>query len=65
MEKIETTIIEQLRQDLIGKRVKVKGVSGVCNFFGYNDFLPNWQLQITIDRMPIPRIKISDIKILE
>jgi hypothetical protein len=81
MDRIDQTIIEQMRETLIGKKVsvnipdrvfsRIKGYSnttnivGVCNFFGYNEFIPGWDLQITIDRTPINNIKINEIEIIK
>lgn len=67
--KIPDNIIQQLKSDLIGKRVQITNkkidVVGICNFIGYNEYLPNWNLCITIDRLPIDNIKLTDIKIIE
>lgn len=81
MERIDQITINQIRETLIGKKVtieipdkvfsKIKGYSnttnivGICNFFGYNEFLPEWDLQITIDRTPYNNIKLNEIKIIE
>lgn len=56
-------------QQLLGKRVLVKtktgDVGGIMEFLGYNDMFPSWGLQITIGRMPIQNISLSDIKVLD
>jgi len=64
MEKISNEILAQLKETLIGKKVKIRGIAGDCSFIGYNEWLPSWDLQITIGRMPIPNIKITEIKVL-
>lgn len=64
MEKISDIILKQLEEMLIGKRVKTKGVSGICSFIGYNECLPRWDLQITIGRMPISNVIVKDIILL-
>lgn len=74
-EKIPETTIQQLREQLIGKTVSVTGqryrgrdigvIIGTCEYFGYNEVLEDWGLQITIDRMPLSNVSISQINIIE
>ena len=56
-------------QQLLGKRVLVKTktgeVGGIMEFLGYNNWFPSWGLQITIGRLPIQNISLSDIKVLD
>jgi hypothetical protein len=56
-------------QQLLGKRVLVKTktgeVGGIMEFLGYNNRFPSWGLQITIGRMPIQNISLSDIQVLD
>ena len=67
--RIPDHIIQQLKSDLIGKRVRVTNkkvdVVGICNFIGYNEFLPSWNLKVTLDRLPIDNVELTDIKVLE
>jgi len=67
--KIPNNIIQQLKSDLTGKRVRVTNkkidVVGIVTFIGYNEFLPSYNLQVTIDRLPIDNVELTDIKILE
>ena len=65
MERIPQHIIEQMSQSLIGKRVRYRDVVGVCKFFGYNEYLSNWGLQITLDRMPLPNVDVKQIFIVD
>lgn len=57
--------IEAIRETLIGKTIKARGIVGVCEYFGYNEFFPSWKLQVTIGRMPIPYLELSDIELVE
>ena len=67
--RIPDNIIQQLKSDLTGKRVRVTNkkidVVGIVTFIGYNEFLPNWNLQVTLDRLPIDNVELTDIKVLE
>lgn len=71
---IPESTLEVLREQLLGKRVQVTGqfhgkipmgpVAGRCEYFGYNKFFPKWGLQITVDRMPLTNISLSQISII-
>jgi hypothetical protein len=73
--KIPDVTIAAMREQLLGKRISVSGqlyqgkpigdIVGKCEYFGYNQFLPSWGLQVTIDRMPISNVLLSQIKIVE
>jgi len=73
--KIPEVTISALREQLLGKRISVSGqtysgkpigdIVGKCEYFGYNQFLPSWGLQVTVDRMPISNVSLSQIKILD
>lgn len=67
--RIPDHIIQQLKSDLIGKRVEITkknvNVVGICNFIGYNEFLSSWNLQVTINRLPIDNVELTDIKVIE
>ena len=68
---------KELQDKYLGKKVEIPyrhpmgvgsdkpTVAGICTFIGHNTHLPSWGIQITIDRLPIPNIDISTIKILE
>ena len=64
MERIPQHIIDQMYESLAGKRILYKGVGGRCDYFGYNEFFPQWDLQVTIDRMPISNVDIKEIKLI-
>lgn len=53
----------------LGKRVslvhKGKIICGELTFLGLNEFLPSWNIQATIGRMPIRDIDITKLKVLE
>jgi hypothetical protein len=76
MEKIDEIQMVVIQEQLIGKRVRLKGhknigpspnsdIVGNCDFIGYNPHFPSFGLQITIDRMPCTNIKLSQISIEE
>jgi hypothetical protein len=57
-------------QTLIGKRVSVKTkegtiLGGTLEFLGHNEHIPSWNLQATVDRMPIQNVSLNDIKIYD
>lgn len=54
-----------MSQSLIGKRVRYRDMVGICKFFGYNEYLSNWGLQITLDRMPLPNVDVKQIFIVD
>lgn len=68
--------VQQLNDKYLGKRISVpwqrKGfgsdidrVTGICDFIGYNDYFPEWGLQVTINRMPITNVNPETIKLIE
>ena len=81
MKRLTEDTVKAMREMLIGNRVKVAGcksktqmadgtynlgnVVGECTFFGYNTHLPSFGLQITVDRMPLTNIDISQIELIE
>lgn len=69
-DKIPDIIISQIQSDLLGKRIKFstksgKSYKGTCDFIGYNKYFPSWELQITIDRTPIPNVLFNSIELLD
>ena len=66
-ERISDEVMDTFKQQILGKkiRVKTKDVEGICEYFGYNPNFPSWKIQVTIGRMPITHLKISDIELLE
>ncbi len=80
-QRLTDDTIKAMRAMLLGNRVKVTGcksknlmsdgtynfgnVVGECTFFGYNPHFPSFGLQITVDRMPLTNIDISQIELLE
>lgn len=76
MEKIDETQMAMIQEQLVGKRVRLKGhknigpfpdsdIVGKCDSIGYNPHFPSFGLQITIDRTPCTNIKLSQISIEE
>lgn len=60
--------IEGMRKEFLGKRIVFKTQNGKrwvgkCTFLGYNDCLPSWGFQITIDRLPLPHVVPDTIKL--
>jgi hypothetical protein len=64
MERLTEEQIESMREMLIGKKVQIRGMAGICHYFGYNEHFPTWDLQITINRTPIPRVKLSELVVM-
>ncbi len=66
---IPEEIIENLRKSILGKRVEVKTsdihIVGICQFFGYNPYLPLWGLQVTVNRTPVTNLELSQIKLVD
>jgi hypothetical protein len=67
--KITQAQIENMREKFIAKRIFFETESGerwvgTCQFLGYNDFLPSWGFQITIDRTPVQHVKPDSINLL-
>jgi hypothetical protein len=65
MERISQEQIEQLRLALVGKRVRVRNMAGICKYFGYNEYIPSFGLQVTIERTPVTNLKLTDITLLD
>lgn len=80
-ERLAEATVNAMSEMLLGKRVKVTGcksktqmadgtynfgnVVGECTFFGYNQHFPSFGLQITVDRMPLTNIDISQIELID
>jgi len=65
MERIVEDQINFIRETLIGKRIRARDIIGVCEFFGYNEFFPSWKLQVTIGRLPVTHLELSDIELVD
>lgn len=66
---IQQEQIEKMREQFMGKRISVeteKGEKwvGTCQFLGYNDYLPSWGFQVTLDRTPVQHVKPKTIRII-
>lgn len=68
---------KELQGKYLGKRIRVPYkypngrvydnptfVAGICKFIGHNPHLPSWELQITIERMPIPNVDEKTIELI-
>lgn len=61
--------IDKMRETFMGKRISFKTESGdewtgICEFLGYNPYLPSWKFQVTVGRTPISHVKPETIKIV-
>ena len=76
MEKIDEVQMKLIQEQLVGKRIRLKGfknigpfpdsdIVGKCDSIGYNPHFASFGLQITIDRMPCTNIKLSQISLEE
>lgn len=66
---IQQEQIEKMREQFMGKRISVETERGerwvgTCQFLGYNDYLPSWGFQVTLDRTPIQQVKPETIKLI-
>ena len=57
----------KLREQFMGKRIsfldqKGERFIGQCEFMGYNIFLPSWEFQVTINRMPVSHVRPETIR---
>lgn len=69
-QRISEEAIQKMRSEFMGKRIAFKTMSGDswvgrCEFLGYNQFLPSWEFQVTIDRMPCSHVNPHTIKLVE
>lgn len=69
---------QQLQDKFLGKRIKLPwinntgygivqdndSITGICGFIGYNKHMPNWGLQVTIDRTAITHVDYTKIQII-
>jgi len=63
-ERISEETLDELRKQILGKKIEVRDVVGLCEYFGYNKYFPTYGLQVTIGRMPITNLKLTEIKVL-
>lgn len=60
---------EKILDLFLNKRVKLehkgKIICGTLTFLGLNEFFPSWNIQATIDGMPIKNVDITKIKLIE
>jgi hypothetical protein len=68
MEKIPEALIQCMREDLIGKRIKLKQskhfIVGICDYLGYNEYFPSWGFCVNIDSTPYTNISLTDIELI-
>lgn len=68
---------EQLSEKYLGKIIEVpfkhpmhfggtkNTIKGKCEYIGHRPLLPEWELVVTIGRMPITNVDFNQIKIIE
>jgi len=66
---IQQKKIEKMKERFMDKRISVETEEGerwvgTGQFLGYNDYLPSWGFQVTLDRTPIQHIKPETIKLV-
>lgn len=69
-QKIPQDIVQHMKDIFIGTKIEFEDIHGerfvgVCEFIGYNPFFPTWDFQVTVDRRPVPHVKVSTIKHFE
>lgn len=70
MERLSDIEVKDLQTKFIGNKIHVidgKGERwvGKCDWLGYNENIPSWDFQVTMDRTPLRNVKIDSIKIVE
>lgn len=72
-DRIPESELDVARKKFMGKKVRLKnhkgnyGIKtwvGTCNFLGYNENLPSWGLQVTIERTPLNHIKLDQLELV-
>lgn len=74
--KLTDQQIQELQTKFLGKKISVpytyngfgcksEYIVGVCKFIGHNKHFPEWELQVTIGRMPIQNVDHRKIKLYE
>lgn len=67
--------IKELQDKFLGKRIRVPWnsaysyrdsdtVTGICTFIGINEHFPSWNLQVTVDRLPLTNVDHTKIELL-
>jgi|LakMenEpi03Aug12_release.lakeMendotaPanAssembly.Ray.scaffolds.fasta_scaffold702316_2 hypothetical protein len=69
MKELSEDIVKSLEDKFLGKKISVidqKGIThvGICDFIGYNRFIPSWGFQVTVSRVPITNVDVKTIKLL-
>lgn len=74
-ERLTEQQIKELQDKYTGKTVQLSGISyqgrdlgtvtGESYFIGYNQYLPKFGLQITINRTPYTNINLKNLKLVE
>lgn len=67
---IPEIILEQIRTELLGKKIVVydkhkRRHVGICDFIGYNKYIPKFGLQVNINNTPITNLELKNISIYE
>jgi hypothetical protein len=76
--KLTEQQIQQLQNKYIGKIIRIPYINttgfgiikkddyiqGICSFIGYNKFIPNWNLQVNINRTPVSDVDYLKIIIV-
>lgn len=66
---VDKKTLNLLRKEFVGKRVCVENKDGVfcgkCVFIGYNEYLPSFGFQVTVDRTPVTNVEIRNIRLSE
>lgn len=68
-QRISEEAIQKMRSEFMNKRISFETMSGErwvgnCQFLGYNQFLPTWEFQITIDRTPCSHVRPETISLM-
>jgi len=70
MGKLTEKEVEKLQLKFIGKKISVIDGNkqkwiGKCDWLGYNQNIPSWHFQVTMERTPLRNVEINSIKIID
>lgn len=69
MKRLTDAQISELRDNFLGKKIELKGDGGryvgTVDFIGYNENLPTYGFQVTLDRMPVSNVNPNSIKLFK
>lgn len=69
MKRLTSEQLLKLKEEFLGKKIELKGDGGryvgTVDFIGYNENLPTYGFQVTLDRMPVSNVNPNSIKLFK